>query len=545
MLMPTTVLHSGTVRTMVPGRAPAEAIVLRDGAVAGTGTSRDMLALAGPEARAVDLAGRAVLPGFIETHNHPVFFGLTLAAAVEAGTPPNDTIGDIADRVEQAVRDAEPGAWVRGYRYDDSLLAEDRHPTRHDLDPVSPDNPVCLMHISGHFCVVNSAALAALGIDRDSADPQGGVIARDDAGEPTGLLVETAAFAAYAAMPDAEPEELVSALGLAGDAYLAAGVTTVCDLGLGLTGGRAELAAYRSAITDGRLRTRVRAYLVPDLIEGLAEGDVRLPALQLDGVDRDAFRVLGAKLWADGSIQGLTGALDEGYACAPDQVGMLLHPPEELARLVATLHATGLQVAVHGNGDRAIQTILDAYDALGAEPVADDRRHRIEHCQMAHEEQLAQMAESAVLASFFIKHVYYWGDRHRDRFLGAERAATIDPLASARGHGVRFGLHSDTPIVPVDPLEGIWCAVNRVTRDGHRLGVEQAVDVETAVAGYTREASYLLHAERHAGTLADATDADLVVLSADPETTDPLAIRDLRVEQTIIGGEVAYERSSS
>ncbi len=498
------VVFNGTVRTLDRGGTVRTALAARDGRVLTVDTDAAVLGLVGPRTRVLDLQGRCAVPGFIETHNHPTFFGLTLAAQVDAGSPPNDSISDIVDRVEQAVADAERGSWVHGYRYDDTLLADDRHPTRADLDPVSKDHPVCLQHISGHFCVLNSAGLRALGIHRDTPDPVGGVIHRDADGEPNGVLAETAAFAAYAAMPKPDSADLAEAIGLAGDAYLAAGVTTVHDTGLGLVGGPAELDAYRLAQASGRLRTRVQAYLVQDLFPGLSRGELSPVEAGIAGIGDDRFRVAGVKMWADGSLQGLTGCVSEGYACAPDKNGLLIFPQEDLSQRVATLHEAGWQVAIHGNGDAAIRAILEAYAKLGLDPQQSDRRHRIEHCQMVSEQQLDEMASAGVLASFFIKHVYYWGDRHRDRFLGPERARRIDPLASARAHGVTFGLHSDTPVVPVPPLEGIWCAVRRMTRDGKELGPEQRVDVDTALRGYTSQAAHLGFDTRAASNTASS-----------------------------------------
>jgi predicted amidohydrolase YtcJ len=504
-----------------------------------------MLSLVGEGTRTLDLDGRTAVPGFIETHTHPTFFGMTLQAPVDAGCPPNERVADIVERVAQATKDLDRGQWIRGYRYDDTLLRDDRHPTRTDLDPVSPDHPVCLMHISGHFCVLNSAGLRAVGVGADTPDPVGGVIMRDETGEPTGVLAETAAFAAYAAMPTPEVDGLVDALKAAGDAYLAAGVTSVHDTGVGLLAGPAELDAYRSALSTGSLRTRVRAYLVQDLFPGLSEGALSPVEAGIAGVGDDRFRLGGVKLWADGSIQGLTGCVSEGYACAPDKNGVLIFPPDDLAARVAALHAGGWQVAVHGNGDRAIEAILDAYVALGMRKHESDLRHRIEHCQMAREDQLERMAEAGVLASFFIKHVYYWGDRHRDRFLGPERAGRINPLASAKRRGIRFGLHSDTPVVPVPPLEGIWCAVQRRTSGGEVLGAEQQVDVATALMGYTSEAAFLGFEERDKGSLEVGKLADVAVLSDDPMTVAPDEIRDIRVDATVIAGDVAWSRNPS
>jgi predicted amidohydrolase YtcJ len=539
------VLFNGTVHAINSARATASAMAVRDGRVLALDGDREMLSLVGEGTRTLDLDGRTAVPGFIETHTHPTFFGMTLQAPVDAGCPPNERVADIVERVAQATKDLDRGQWIRGYRYDDTLLRDDRHPTRTDLDPVSPDHPVCLMHISGHFCVLNSAGLRAVGVGADTPDPVGGVIMRDETGEPTGVLAETAAFAAYAAMPTPEVDGLVDALKAAGDAYLAAGVTSVHDTGVGLLAGPAELDAYRSALSTGSLRTRVRAYLVQDLFPGLSEGALSPVEAGIAGVGDDRFRLGGVKLWADGSIQGLTGCVSEGYACAPDKNGVLIFPPDDLAARVAALHAGGWQVAVHGNGDRAIEAILDAYVALGMRKHESDLRHRIEHCQMAREDQLERMAEAGVLASFFIKHVYYWGDRHRDRFLGPERAGRINPLASAKRRGIRFGLHSDTPVVPVPPLEGIWCAVQRRTSGGEVLGAEQQVDVATALMGYTSEAAFLGFEERDKGSLEVGKLADVAVLSDDPMTVAPDEIRDIRVDATVIAGDVAWSRNPS
>lgn len=534
------ILLNGTVHSLSGSAASHEGVAVRDGTILTLGSNMQMAGLVGDKTTVVDLAGRTAVPGFIETHNHPIFYGMTLAAPVEAGSPPNDRIGDIVDRVAAAVRDHEPGAWVRGYRYDDTLLADDRHPTRADLDPASPDHPVCLLHISGHFCVLNSAGLRAVGIDRDTPDPVGGAIIRDEKGEPTGVLAETAAFSAYAAMPTAAVEDYVDALERAGDSYLANGVTTVHDTGVGLLGGPAELTAYRRAMGSGRFRNRIQGYLVADLFDDLGGGRLSDVEASVAGLGDDMFRLAGVKMWADGSIQGLTGCVSEGYACAPDNYGILIHPPEDLARRIAALDDAGWQVAVHGNGDQAIQTILDAYAALGARPNERDSRHRIEHCQMASEGQLDVMASAGIHASFFIKHVYYWGDRHRDRFLGQKRAERLDPLLSAGRHGVRFGLHSDTPVVPVSPLEGMWCAVNRVTRDGQELGSDQAVPTATALRAYTAEAAHLAHEENRKGRLEPGMLADIAVLSSDPLHIDPARLRDVSAHATIVGGEVAW-----
>ncbi len=531
---------NGAVLTLDAAGHRAGALAARDGRVVAVAGDRAIAELIGPDTRVLDLAGSTAIPGFVESHNHPAFFGMTLAAAVDAGTPPNETIADIVDRLAQAVADSEPGRWIRGYRYDDTLLADNRHPTRADLDGASPANPVVLTHVSGHFCVANSLALREVGITARTPDPPGGRIDRDTGGEPSGVLAEAAAFLVTSRLPGQDADTLADALLLADAEYARHGITTVHDTGVGLNGGAEELRAYRRLHARGALRTRVTGYLFHTLLDGLAEGALDPVASGIAGLGDDHFRLTGVKVIADGSIQGLTGCLAEGYTCAPDEHGMMLLEPDDLARRIATLDAAGWQVAVHGNGDAAIEAIIDAYARLDG---GTGQHHRIEHCQTVREDQLDRMAANGVLASFFVKHVYYWGDRHRDTFLGPARAQRISPLASARAAGVRFGLHSDTPVTPVPPLEGIWCAVNRITRDGSVLGARQSVDVDTALRAYTIEAAHLAGEDDRKGSLEVGKLADLAVLSEDPSTVDSARLKDLTVRATVVGGRVTFEQS--
>lgn len=534
---------NGNVLTLDPAGRRASALAARNGRVIDVDGDRSIAELIGPDTRVLDLAGGTAIPGFVESHNHPTFFGLTLAAAVDAGTPPNRRIADVVDRVAQAVRDTERGQWIRGYRYDDTLLADNRHLTRADLDPASPNNPVVLTHVSGHFCVANSVALREVGITAETPDPPGGRIARDRDGAPSGLLVESAAFLVTSRLPGQDPGALAEALRLADAEYSRHGITTVHDTGIGLVGGGDELRAYQRLHAASELHTRVTGYLFHETLRGLAEGELDPVVGALAGLGDDHFRLAGVKVIADGSIQGLTGCLAEGYTCAPGEHGMMLLEPDDLARRIATLDAAGWQVAVHGNGDAAIEAIIEAYARLGVSN-GSTRRHRIEHCQTVREDQLDRMAAHDVLASFFVKHVYYWGDRHRDVFLGPDRARRISPLASARRAGIRFGLHSDTPVTPVPPLEGIWCAVTRTTRDGEVLGAEQAIDVLDALRAYTVDAAYLAGEEGDKGSLEVGKFADLAVLSADPTTVDSAGLRDLSVTATVVGGEIVHESGS-
>lgn len=532
---PDLLVRGGAVLTLDAAGRRVSALAASGGRITALGDDREISALAGPRTRILELEGRTAIPGFVESHNHPVFFGFALAAPVDAGSPPNDGIPDIIERLAVAVRDAPAREWVRGFRYDHTLLAERRHPTRHDMDPVAPRHPVLLTHVTGHFCTVNSAALALLGITAATPDPPGGRIERDASGEPTGVLVETAAFLVNSQLPSPDEETLEHALRLADREFLTHGITTVHDTGTGLFGSTVELGIYQRLSASGELRTRVRGYLAQQAF-AREDGSLPTPAELAVSGDEERFRVAGVKIIADGSLQGGTGCLAEGYHQHPDEHGLMLQSPGQLAEMITRVDAAGWQAAVHGNGDAAIEAIIRAYRNVDSAA----RRHRIEHCQTVREDQLDRMAEQGVLASFFIKHVYYWGDGHRDLWLGPERARRISPLVSAHRRGIVYGLHSDTPVTPVPPLEGVWCAVARRTRDGHVLGPEQAVDVERALRAYTVDAAYLAGEESETGTLEVGKLADLAVLSGDPTAVPTEDLRTLRVEATVVGGEIAW-----
>lgn len=532
------ILYNGSVLTLA-GKSRLEALAIRDGRIVTLGTSQDVLRLCGSATRCVDLAGKTAMPGFIETHNHPMHYGYAAKIAVNASTPPNETIDDILQRIDERVRSTPKGEWIRAERYDDTLLREKRHPTRADLDRVSPDHPVYMTHVTGHFSVANSVALRIAGITQANEDPPGGIIYRDESGAPNGVLAESAAQMLVSEhLPAFSESEMLESLQAASDAYIRAGVTTAHDLGLGLHGGTQAIAAYHRAKERGVFRPRVYGFLAEQILPELAEGKLGPMTRAVAGIGDDHLRLAGVKMWSDGSIQGITGALSEPYYCQPTTRGLPIYSEEELTLRIRALREAGWHVAIHANGDAAIQAVIDAYERTAS----GGQRYRIEHCQTGREDQLDRIAAHDIHVSFFIKHVYYWGDRHRDIFLGPERAKRISPLESARKRGIRYALHSDCPVTPVMPLEGIWAAVNRMTSSGVELGPEQRVDVETALRGYTSNAAYLSFEEKQKGTLEAGKFGDVVVLDRDPMDTDPKMLNTLRVDMTIIGGQVVFEQ---
>ena len=249
------------------------------------------------------------------------------------------------------------------------------------------------------------------------------------------------------------------------------------------------------------------------------------------------------KIVHDGSLQGHSGALTEGYHDHQTETGIQIWSQDTLNEVTEQALLAVWQVGTHGNGDRAIDSILDAYErALDRHPT-QDHRFRIEHCQTVREDQLDRMAELNVAASFFNLHVYYWGDRHRDRFLGPNRGERISPLKGARDRGILFGCHSDWWVTPVDPLFNVHVAVNRQTRGGEKLGPEFVIDPEAALRSMTLDAAALGFEEKIKGSLSVGKLGDLVVLSDDPLAINPANIDEIEVEQTVINGKIVYDRA--
>jgi predicted amidohydrolase YtcJ len=488
----------------------------------------------------VELDGRALLPGFIDAHGHYPGAGI-YAHAADLNSPPIGQVRNLEDLVAQlrarAARE-DAGDWVIGMGYDDTLLAEARHPTRTDLDRVSTEHPVAAVHVSGHLAAVNGSGLAALGIGRDTPDPAGGRIRRDAAGEPTGVLEETAMEAVMARVLRPGLTGSLAIVQEANRRTLAAGVTTA-QVGYASE----DLASLVWLSRLGVIPLRLVIWPGAEWMDEVLAGRSQLPSSDPLWVHFGAV-----KLVADGSIQGYTAYLREPYFVPPGddptERGYPRYPKQELAERVAVYRAAGYQVAIHGNGDAAIDDILDALEAAQRGDPQLDPRPVIVHAQMARPEQLERMQRLRAIPSFFVLHTYYWGDRHRERFLGPERAARISPTRTAQRLGVRFTLHCDTPVVPIEPLRLVWAAVNRRTTSGAVLGPEERIDVVSALRAVTIDAAFQHFEEDLKGSLEPGKLADLVILARSPLAVDPAELADIAVLETIVGGESVWRAES-
>ncbi len=534
------VFVNGDVLTMDADNRVVQALSVRAERIEALGSNEEIMALVTDRTEIIDLGGRTLLPGFIDAHGHFPASGLDTVAA-DLNSPPLGTITDIESllaALRQRAAAVPEGEWVTGFGYDDTLLAEGRHPTRAELDTVSAGHPVAILHISGHMVVANSAALAQVGIGAASEDPEGGVIARQAGSrEPNGLLEETARLPVVAKMLDLGALDFLGMIRAAVREYAQYGVTTAQAGGVAPDMARGLSLASRLGVIPLRL---LLFPMEEDFRELIAEGNYH-PA----DFERERLQMGAVKIIADGSIQGFTGYLTRPYHTPyhgdEDYRGYPAVLRERLFEQVLALHRGGYQIAVHGNGDASIDDILDAFAAAqAAHPVADPRFILI-HSQMARRDQIARMAELGVTPSFFAAHTWYWGDRHRDIFIGPERAAQISPAAWAQEAGLRFTSHMDTPVTPMRPLQAVWSMVYRETAGGDVLGPQQRVDVMTALRAVTIDAAWQIFQEDNRGSLEPGKYADLVLLNGSP-LRDSHALRELQVDGTWVNGARVYKR---
>ncbi len=531
-----TLYRGGSIVTLDPENRVVEALAVEGDRIGAVGSEAAVRAWAGDAARVVELGGHALLPGFIDAHGHYPGAGI-YAHTADLNSPPIGSVRSIDDLVA-AIRaraaDRDAGDWVIGMSYDDTLLREGRHPTRADLDRVSTEHPVGAVHISGHLAAVNGRGLEALRITRDTQDPPGGRIRRDAAGEPTGVLEETAM---EPVMADVMQPGLFGSLAIVEEAnrrYLAAGVTTAQ---VGYATGDLLNLVWLSRL--GLVPLRLVIWPGAELMDAVLSGEASLPAS-----DPLWVRFGAVKLIADGSIQGYTAYLREPYFVPPDDDpsarGYPRYAKDELLARVASYRAAGRQVAIHGNGDAAIDDILDALEAAQLGDPQLDARPVIVHAQMMRPDQLDRVKRLRAIPSFFVLHTYYWGDRHRERFLGPERAARISPAHTAQQKDVRFTLHCDTPVVPMEPLRLVWAAVNRRTTSGQELGADERIDVTSALRAVTIDAAFQHLEEDQKGSLEPGKLADLVILGRSPLAESPDQLAAIPVLETIVGGRSVY-----
>ena len=510
-----------------PGAGNPGAMLIRDGRIAAIGPA-DQVRAAAAGAAVVRLDGATVIPGLIDAHCHVTDVGY-LAAAADCSQPSAPGIEAIQARLRDAAGRTPDGAWVTGGGYAEYKLRENRHPTRADLDQAVPDRPAVLYHTSLHACVLNTAALRAAGFADGQPDPPGGAFGRDDEGRLDGVVFEAPMFALFEENLRRDIGRM-SGAGLvqaAGQRLAAMGLTSACDADLR----RDTFAAFAEADAAGLLSQRIYGLIVHDNVDAVPPGR-HSPRLATEAV----------KIWADGGMSSRTAAISGSYPVPPFGSGIMYFERDALTAMVRDFDARGFQVCVHAQGDRAIETVLDAYAEVLEPGSGNPRRHRIEHGGAMYPHLTERAAGLGIVIASQPGFLSGLGDGFAAAF--PQTCDQLYAFASWQRAGVTVAGSSDSPVITADPRIGIRDACLRRTGDGRVLGPDERLSAREALALYTTQAAFACHREHELGTLEPGKLADFTVLDGNPLELDPERIPGLGVLATVLGGTPAYQSES-
>ncbi len=534
------VFTGGTILTVDSDFSEAEAIAIRGNKILAVGTHSEVSAIAGENANFVDLEGRSILPGFIDAHTHVVAGSVVDSVMEYVGMARFRTVAEVLDYLSAMATKSPPGNWIVVRNFDPSVQTGHDALTFTELDAISTRHPIFLLNASGHLAYANSTAFKVAGIPADVEDPPGAEFVRNEIGELTGVMKNNTSFlqilSKYPALSKADPTEALIELLTKWSQY---GLTTVSELSLGgLSQSPSDATVMVDAARSGRLAARIRAYPFYTIgAEKWAEAGVK------SGDGNSLARITGYKLVADGSNQGFTGLQRKSYLNS-DSRGLAYMSQEELTKTAVEQASKGWQLAIHGNGDAAIDNVLDACEAVQNAGIDMRKvRARIEHCSILHDEQIDRMKRLKVSASFLIGHVHYWGVAMRDEVFGEQKAQLLDRCRSLENAGIGFTLHSDFMVTDPVPLHMIEMAVTRRTwkEPEYVLAPGERISVETAIRAVTSEAAWQLFSEHEVGSLEAGKLADLVILDKDPRKVAPDEIRNITVTETWMDGVQVYK----
>ena len=528
-------LHNGNVITVDAAIPRAEAIAIRDGRIVAVGSNEELGAFKREAQRVIDLDGATVMPGFIDAHTHFVSGGMTLSRVRLGGL---FTMRDWQGAVLDKVRQAEPGTWVSGRGWDDTKRTDVvALPTKEELDEVSPQNPVYLGRADGHVGWANSLALREAGITRDTDDPYGGHILRDEHGEPTGVLQETAKLLVERILPEPGRAEREKALSDALAEAARFGITSIHD-----NAPAEDIALYQDFRERGdltlRINTLVRGWEVPEpFLDPMIKMGVRT------GFGDDWIKLGALKLSLDGTLGSRTAAMLEPYSDDPGNTGVFRISQEELNPIVELAHRHRIQVALHAIGDAACRMALDAIEHATEQFEWSDHRHRIEHEQAIMREDMERFPKLGVIASLQPVHGITDLNWVESR-VGPERVKTAYAWRSYLDIGTHICLGTDWPVETLDPRVGLYHAVTRQDIHGQPPGgrwPEEALTIEETLKGYTLDAAWAEFAEDRKGSITPGKYADLCILADDPAAIDPNKLMDMEILATIVEGRTVFD----
>ena len=488
-----------------------------------------------------DYGNQSILPGFIDAHGHASFVAFSTQVANIASKPvgPVNAIENIQLELKEFINkgNLKPGEWVIGMGYDDSLLEEQRHPTRKDLDAVSTTNPIYLIHVSGHLGAANTLGLSLANITSESQDPSGGKIRREiNSSQPNGVLEETAAYPVQQLAMTSYKDPMGSVV-KAMKVYASNGITTAQDG----ASNQSSIGLLQAANAQNLLTLDVISF---PIAQGVPDESIQ--SLNFGGY-AGRLKMGGIKLILDGSPQGKTAYITKPYLVPPhgqdeQYKGYPLIPQESVDQLINKYSMAEIPIMAHANGDAAADMLLEA---VRKSSISSDHRTVMIHAQTVREDQLDQMKKLKIIPSYFSSHTFYWGDWHRDSVFGNERASRISPTNSTLKRGMPFTVHNDAPIVPPDMIRLLWSTTNRLTRSGKVLGPDQRISTYDALKAMTINAAYQHFEEDIKGTIEVGKLADLVVLSENPLSMQTQDLLNLRVVATYSHGQEIYQANSA
>lgn len=541
--VPSIVIYNAAVHTVDSENRIEEAIAVSGEKILAVGSSEEILALAGEQTRLIDAGGASVIPGINDSHCHMWEAGMLMEGIITFGIP---SIKELAEEVGRRVEQLKPGQWLQGGSWIESQFSEGRMPTRYDLDPYSPDNPVVLERIFS-TCCANSAALRAAGITKDTPDPKGGTIGRDENGEPNGLLFRSAKQLVRDVMPSAfgdskfgAGEQISLAIKRAQDEFLRYGITSVMEAGVTPS----MIHAYQRIRKEGELKLRVN--LMPcwhgfainedeDFSDRLI-GEMGLSS----GFGDEWLRIGSLKMAIDGGLTSKTSLRTWKYVGDDNIEDFPLRLDlERLPGWVKEAHDNDWGVGIHVMGDTAVRKAGEAiYAAWQAN--RGDRRHQLIHCYYADEEVLKMMSEAGIVMAAQPAFIYNEADGYPN-LLGEEQQRTFTPLRSAIDAGVIVSMSTDIPSAHHNPFWGMYSAVTRKGMHGHCIGREEAITIDEALRAMTWGGAYMSFEEDIKGTLEPGKLADIVVLDRSLVSIDEEDIRNVKASITIVGGKAVFE----
>ena len=522
------VLQNANVITIDRQHPRARSVAVRDGRFAAIGNGDNLADLIGPDTEVLDIAGKTVLPGFIDAHIHVLTSGIRHVMAADCALP---SIRDVQAALRQQTAGVPAGQWVQGFKYDDTKTEENRFLNRHDLDAVSTDHPILVAHRAGHVYYTNSLGLERAGFTRDTPDPHGGRFGRDEStGELNGMMYERAVEPiTYNHLPVVTPDIRMQGLRRICRMLNEVGLTSVHDAKVS----NIELETYQQGHQNGDLTLRAYLLMYHDHFEALRDAGVR------SGFGDDRLRIGGIKMVADGAIAARTAYLSEPYVGSPCDHGILAMSADEIEERVMQVHGAGFQVCIHANGDSAIDAVLSAYQKAQEAHPRQDPRHRLEHCTVVNPDLLGRIKALGCVATPFCTYIYYHGEKMP--FYGESRVEWMFAQRSFLDYGINATGATDYPPGPYEPLLGIQSCVTRTDSTGRVWGANQAVSVEEALRIYTLHGAYASFEEDTKGSIEVGKLADMVVLDQDPTQIDPMTIKDIPVLRTVVGGKTVYE----